>query len=323
MDIAKIFEQRFQLEKEYLGIDKAVHSIEPVVSVCVAAYQHVNYIEECLEGILMQQTTFPIEIIIGEDGSSDGTREKCMAYAEEHPDKIRLYLRNRESSQLLDEEGTYITRFNGKWNRRAARGRYIAMCEGDDYWTDPLKLQKQVDFLEANSDYVLSFHPCDFLKYGNFIRQEFSKIDYEYHIYNLLTKWNIPTASMVFKNFKTQKYPNWYFESASGDIAISMLLFEKGKFKLLQDYMSIYRVEGQGVSVFHKGYRMIHYRAKFYSNLNEYFDYKYEKEIYDALAFIYNKFSKAQQPKKTLTLEEVSIKTHLQLVLKKLKQKLL
>ena len=78
--------ERFLLQKEYWGENKLINQIQPVVSVTVATYQHVNYIRKCLDGILMQKTTFPYEIILGEDGSIDGTQDICKEYAEKFPD---------------------------------------------------------------------------------------------------------------------------------------------------------------------------------------------------------------------------------------------
>jgi glycosyltransferase involved in cell wall biosynthesis len=173
--------ERFLLQEEYLGNDKIVNKIFPVVSVTVATYQHANFIKECLEGILMQKTDFPFEVILGEDGSIDGTQEICKEYAEKYPDKIRLFIRDRKLSQYHNSKGEFVRRFNGMWNRMSARGKYIAPCEGDDYWTDPLKLQKQVDFLEANPEYNLCCH--------------------RYKIYDEITKkWDTDPSSSVFKD---------------------------------------------------------------------------------------------------------------------------
>ena len=149
--------ERFLLQKEYLGENKPINQIQPIVSVTVATYQHVNYIRKCLDGILMQKTNFPYEIILGEDGSVDGTQEICKEYAEKYPDKIRLFIRDRKLSQYIGKNGK-VTRFNGIWNRMSSRGKYIAWCEGDDYWIEPLKLQRQVDFLESHQDYSMCFH---------------------------------------------------------------------------------------------------------------------------------------------------------------------
>ena len=167
LNLDKLYEEGFNPDEEYLGREKEVNKIEPLVSVCTATYQHAEYIEECIEGILIQKTDFPFEIIIGEDESDDGTREICKNYAEKYPDKIRLFLRDRKSSCIFNDQGNRINGFNGKWTRKSARGKYIALCEGDDYWTDPLKLQKQVDFLEENSEYGLVHTDCD-----NYIQKE-------------------------------------------------------------------------------------------------------------------------------------------------------
>ena len=122
---------------------------KPLVSVCVQTYQHADFIKQCLDSILMQQTNFDFEILLGEDESTDGTKEICIEYAEKHPDKIRLFLHKREN--VIHIGGHPTGRFNMLYNLNEARGKYIALCEGDDYWTDPLKLQKQVDFLEKNN----------------------------------------------------------------------------------------------------------------------------------------------------------------------------
>ena len=130
-------------------------SQNPLVSVCVMTYQQVDYISKCLDGILMQQTNFDFEILVGEDASSDGTRDICIEYAKKYPDKIKLFLHSRENN--IQVYGKPTPKFNSTYNSYAARGKYIAHCEGDDFWTDSLKLQKQVDFLELNNDYGMIY----------------------------------------------------------------------------------------------------------------------------------------------------------------------
>ena len=126
-------------------------SEHPVVSVCVQTYRHVNYIKSCLNGILMQKTSYPFEILLGEDASDDGTRDICLDYARRYPDKIRLFLHHRENNIKID--GRPSDHFNALYNLYSSRGKYTAKCEGDDYWTDPFKLQKQVDFLEEHPEF--------------------------------------------------------------------------------------------------------------------------------------------------------------------------
>ena len=97
------------------------------MSVCVPAYQHEEFVAECLDSILLQKTNFPFEILIGEDESRDNTRDICKEYAKKHTDKIRLFLRDRKTSKLYDEHGQLLYRFNVKWLRKSARGKYFTV----------------------------------------------------------------------------------------------------------------------------------------------------------------------------------------------------
>ena len=120
----------------------------PLVSVITITYNHEPYIAKTIEGVLMQQVNFPIEFIIAEDCSTDKTRNIVLDYANRYPEQIKV----------ITSEGNVGAEANERRALLAARGKYIAFCEGDDYWTDPLKLQKQVDFLENNPEYSACFH---------------------------------------------------------------------------------------------------------------------------------------------------------------------
>lgn len=253
-DLASIaLEERFLLQKEYLGDNKLVNQVFPLVSVTVATYQHVNYIRQCLEGILMQKTNFPYEIIVGEDGSVDGTQDICKEYAEKYPDRIRLFIRDRNLSQFVAENGK-VTRFNGIWNRMSARGKYIAWCEGDDYWVDPLKLQKQVDFLESHPDYTLV---CTDINYyiqrkDEFINAYFGnkKFPIKYTYNDFLTKaWFVAPCTWVYRKemCKENEKP---FDFVVGDLPLLLELSSKGKVKYLDDVTAVYRVLDKSVSHF-------------------------------------------------------------------------
>lgn len=124
----------------------------PMVSICCITYNHAPFIRQCLDGFLMQKTSFPIEILIHDDCSTDGTTEIVREYASKYPDLIfPLYETENQYSKPNRQPIDF-------YNYRRARGKYIAYCEGDDYWTDPYKLQKQVDFMEANPEYSICFH---------------------------------------------------------------------------------------------------------------------------------------------------------------------
>ena len=118
-----------------------------MVSICMITYNHANYIRQAIEGVMMQRTSFDIELIIGDDCSTDSTRDICLRFQKTYPGKIRL----NEKINNIGPIKNFIKTLG------ACTGKYVAICEGDDYWVDPLKLQKQVDFLESNNDYSSLF----------------------------------------------------------------------------------------------------------------------------------------------------------------------
>ena len=124
----------------------------PLVSISCITYNHAPFIRECFEGFLMQKTDFEFEILVHDDASNDGTAEIIKEYEQKYPHLFRV---------IYQTENQYSKGIRGmmaRFNFPRARGKYIALCEGDDYWTDPYKLQKQVDFLEGNEDVVVSGH---------------------------------------------------------------------------------------------------------------------------------------------------------------------
>jgi glycosyltransferase involved in cell wall biosynthesis len=213
----------------------------PLVSVCVVTFNHKNYIKKCLEGILMQQTTFPFELVLGEDESDDGTRNICIKYAEKYPDKIKLFLRSRKD--VIHINGKATGRYNFIESLKACQGKYIALCEGDDYWTDPLKLQKQVDFLEAHEDYAICFHKVKLLNpKGNLLDDFITKIPNNYENFETLlgARNFIHTPSVVFRNCINQ-LPSQFKLAPFGDQFLHLLVAKHGKLKFLEEVMGVYR----------------------------------------------------------------------------------
>ncbi len=217
------------------------------VSVCIHTYQHIKYIEECLDGILNQKTSFAFEILLGEDESTDGTREKCMQYAKDHPDRIRLFLHDRKNNIKIG--GMVSGRFNFLYNILNARGKYIAFCEGDDFWTDQYKLQKQVDFLEQNREFMLVF--------GNAEIQDLTEGYHRKGLYLDLNEDNcieservvnlgMPTLTMLFRNELV--LPKWYVNVVSGDDFIVLLLSKQGKLYYQNEVFGVHRKHNTGFS---------------------------------------------------------------------------
>ena len=172
----------------------------PLVSICCLAYNHAQFIRKCLDGFLMQQTDFPIEILIHDDCSTDGTIEIIQEYTANYPELI---------FPLYEEENQYSMGASGKmdlYNYTRARGKYIAYCEGDDYWTDPLKLQKQVDFMEANPDYSVCWHRCKqfIIETGEYIDDRCGailndKAGIEIDLDTYFSQWYTQPLTMVFR----------------------------------------------------------------------------------------------------------------------------
>lgn len=220
----------------------------PLVSVCVQTYQHAPYIQKCLDGILMQKTDFAYEILLGEDNSSDGTREICIKYAKRHPDKIRFFLHHRENNIAIDDVPS--GRFNFMYNLYNAKGRYIAICEGDDYWTDSFKLQKQVDFLENNREYMLTFHDAQIMDEEGKIVTE-SKLGAARRCdrtqENMAVGVLIPTLTVLFRNVINQ-YPKEIYKVMNCDTFLFALHGKYGEGKFLSCVKpAVYRKHAGGV----------------------------------------------------------------------------
>lgn len=220
------------------------------VSVSVVTYNHKDYIKQCLDGILMQQTNFDYEIILGEDESNDGTREICMDYANRYPDKIRLFLRSRKDVIYIN--GNPTGRYNFIENLKACRGNYIALCEGDDYWTDPLKLQKQVDFLEANEDYGICFHKTKqlnmFDETKNFTVPNIH-VDTVFTIEDYILNNKTATCSLVFKKKCFNRIPDWFCTLPFGDLGLILIIMNNSNKKglVFNDVMGVYRIHEGGI----------------------------------------------------------------------------
>lgn len=225
----------------------------PLVSIICTAYNHEAYIKDALEGFVMQKTNFQFEIIVHDDASTDNTASIVKSYELKYPELF---------ANIYQIENQY-SKGNGDVGRTvygAARGKYIALCEGDDYWTDPFKLQKQVDFLEANDDYSICYHRVkELFPNGKCLPEIMNKSNKEetFTIYNLAKSNFIHTPSVIFRKENINKLPNWFKESPIGDYPLHMLNAKCGKIKYLPELMAIYRIQGQGNWSSKKNYERI------------------------------------------------------------------
>lgn len=223
--------------------------LDPVVSVVVITYNHVGHIAQALDSILMQRTSFSVEICIGEDGSTDGTREICVEYAKKYKDKIRLFRRSAEGKIYIC--GVKTGRRNALQTRRATRGKYIAILEGDDFWIDPDKLQKQYELMEADDRLPMVAARCLYWD------SEGSSEVRPYHYHGnwakyqdlVSTKIHPHTSTYFVRKNAVEKLPQWTTEVLQGDLAFVLALcMEPGGCVIMSDVVSVYRMHVQGMS---------------------------------------------------------------------------
>lgn len=203
------------------------------------AYNHAEFIREAIEGILMQEVDFPVEFLIADDLSQDHTKEIVEQYVQNHPKgNLIRYVRHSQNKGMM---GNFV------WSLENCRGKYIALCEGDDYWIEPLKLKKQIDFLNAYLEYSLVSHYSKkiyfnyegFKLIGKLDKADYSIKDSDYHFLP------IPTASICFR--KSFTIPSWFFKVYGGDRALIFLCSQHGKVKILDFVGSVYRVHENGI----------------------------------------------------------------------------
>ena len=209
--------------------------------VWMVTYNHEAYIEQAIESVMMQETDFKYQLLIGEDCSTDGTRVICQKLKAKYPAKIELYL--HENNRGANSNGVFM--YEKCFQSDA---KYIAICEGDDYWTDPLKLQKQVDFLEENGDYVLCAHSVKYFyeennSYGKDVHRSG-----DYTIKELTNNVPYQPLSVLFRNKINLPFPNWFGEmSMNGDWAFFLFLLQFGKSYKMDEIMGVYRIHSGGI----------------------------------------------------------------------------
>jgi glycosyltransferase involved in cell wall biosynthesis len=244
-------------------------------------YAHENYIEQAINAVLMQECDFEVELIITNDCSPDNTDGVIKKIIKNHPRSSWIkYIKHDKNIGMMTN---FVFTFN------EARGKYIAICEGDDYWTDPNKLQKQIDFLENNSEYNLVGHHATDSNSKLIGKHEKDSFSFEDIYYRTLI---IPTASLVFRN--NIVFEDWITKVYGGDKAIIFLNAKKGKLKILPFIGSFYRLHSGGIEQLYKDDL-----RKSIRNINDYIIY-------------YNMIKKLP---KSIELRKKIIKNHIDIIL--------
>lgn len=232
--------------------DPACRATSPLVSVCIVTYNQEAYIGEALDSVLKQDVSFPYEIIVGDDGSDDDTARLLRAYQQQHPERIRLNLHETNN-------GGIPARDNMVTNLRSARGTYVALLDGDDYWISDNKLQRQTTFLEDHPKVSFSFH--DGLKMveddtrggaeaprrfsstcpGAFGKNRFFSNE---ELVSGLCPWkpfSIPAASVMFRRHLFDPIPAWFDQVWNADKAMQLHFANFGPAYYHDDLLSFYR----------------------------------------------------------------------------------
>jgi len=209
------------------------------VSVCMITYNHEDFISQALDSVLMQVVDFDYEVVVGEDCSTDNTRGIASDYANRFRDRV----------QLLPAEKNLGMKHNFIRTLRACRGQYIAMCEGDDYWTSPQKLAKQVSFLENHPEFAVCFHNVQVIyedrsqEPWNYCPVDQKRIS---TLEDLLERNFIPSCSVMFRRGLFDGFPDWFYKVAMADWPLHILNAQYGSIGYINEVMGVYRVHQGG-----------------------------------------------------------------------------
>lgn len=210
--------------------------VSPLLSVCLLTYNHVDYIQQSIESILMQKVDFPIEIVIADDCSTDGTQEIVKDYAAKY-EFIRPILQEKNVGMARNVMDLLST----------PSGKYVACIEGDDYWTDSYKLQKQVDFLEVNSDFAISFHRVNVVYEADNDKNHITNTNDTVKTFEDLAAGNfIHTVSCVFRR-QFKSLPDWFANLSVTDYPVHLLNAQHGKIGFINEVMAVYRIHKGGM----------------------------------------------------------------------------
>lgn len=217
---------------------------EPLVSIRCTTFKQENFIVQCLEGFLIQDTNFPFEICVHDDASPDGTADIIRQYEAKYPKIIKAIYETENQWSKGDGSFTRIV-------TSMLTGKYIAMCEGDDYWIDSNKLQVQVDFLESHPDYAMIFHDAEIKNEPGVppVDSVYPQLENrDYSATEIFQKWTIPTASMVYLR-DALNYPIKNRDNIlNGDIFLVEKCAHTGKIRCINKKMSVYRRQPSGVT---------------------------------------------------------------------------
>jgi glycosyltransferase involved in cell wall biosynthesis len=247
------------------------------VSVLIITYNHERFIADAIQSVLLQDVNFAYEIVIGEDCSQDRTRDIILAFQSRYPHKVRL----------LPAEEHLGMHANFDRTLQACRGQYIALLEGDDYWTSPQKLQRQVTFLDAHPECAICFHNVCAVDGrgeaagGCSVGPEQSEIS---TLEDVITRHFTPTCSLMVRRGLVRRMPDWVSELAMADWPFVILNAQHGTVGYINEVMAAYRIHSGGVYSSQSNMRRIAHDIRAYGKLNRHLGLGYSAIIRSAVA---------------------------------------
>ena len=234
------------------------------VSVLITTYKHKEFLSQCIDSIITQTTAFNFEILVGVEFDDLESIDYIPANRNQAKVNLKYIISSKENLIFINNQRTGRGNFINLLEN--AKGKYIALCEGDDYWTDPYKLQKQVDFLEANPDFNICFTQANTLKENKLELHPIPPISPNgiYTFDDLLEHYNfITTASVVFRK-KFSKIPEWIYQLPYGDMGLYFLVSKDAKIKCLPEITSVYRIHEKGMWSSVNKLKKVETQLKFY-----------------------------------------------------------
>lgn len=270
------------------------------VSVIVLTYNHANYIRQTLDSIVSQKTNFKFEVLVGDDASTDETADIIREYHSNYPDLIVPIL-HKENLGGFGKNNTLDA-------LSKAKGQYIAPMDGDDYWTDDNRLQKLVDFLDKNPDFVACFHNAEVIFEDGSHPNEFVNPPDQKEVTTIEDfigedeVWFIATSAIVFRHGVIKEYPKWFHESKSGDIPRYILLGKHGgKFQYINEVLSVYRKHRNGGMSFTDKYNDAEFlwnRIGMYRGIDKELNNKFHETINKNISRYYKMLMNCRQYKR-------------------------
>jgi len=270
------------------------------VSVCTITYNHEAYIAEAVESALKQQTNFEYEIVIGEDCSTDRTRQILTELRDRHPDKIHLLLQeknlgpNRNMVDVL----------------KLCRGQYVAFLDGDDYWTCSHKLQRQVDFLDAHPQVAICAHryrlmynndPQDLKNHDSPREKEIGTLG------DFLNEYYVQPCTMMVRRCLIQVFPDWIYDIKSLDTCLQVFCLQHGDVGFINEVMAVYRIHQDGIWSGSTREERLKWRIVAHEALNKHLSWQYNRvfkqkisQDYEGLCWIYEGSGDLRQARRCL-----------------------